>query len=451
MKRFSSILIAAASLLCALQAGAATRPHYGGTLRVAVAESPQSFDPAVMDSPALQSLLQLVFENLVRLDDRGVAQPWLASSWQVEPGDQRWRFQVRSGVTLSDGTPLDSTAVAASLRASNPQWKIFALGDLVMIETDVPEPKLPAELAASRDSIVHRDHGTLLGTGPFTITQWDAAAKHLVFSANNQYWAGRPYLDGIEVDLGRSDRDQLMLLDVGKNNLVEVAPELIRQAQSGNREVLTSSPEELLCLIFSRDTQSDAEIQARIALQRSIDSTALNNVIFQAGGEPAGALLPGWLSGYEFLFSSGGANVAAPRMRASQRLTLSLGYDPADPVAHVLADRISLNARDAGVTLQLATSENADVRLMRIPLLSLDRELALIELARQLQLAPPKLSDNSVAGLYSAENALLQTRRVIPLLHLRSAIAVRPNVHEVTVRPDGTWNLENAWLSPEMP
>jgi len=452
MKRFSSILIAAASLLCAMQAGAATRPHYGGTLRVAVLEAPQSFDPALVSSPALQSLSQLVFENLVKLDERGVPQPWLAKSWQVEPGNQRWRFQIRSGVILSDGTPLDSTAIAASLRASNPQWKIFALGDLVMIESETPEPDLPAELALCRNGIVHRDqHGALLGSGPYSVSQWDAAAKHLVLSANNQYWAGRPFLDAIEVDLGRSYRDQLMLLDLGKNNLVEVAPELIRQAQSGNRDILTSQPEELLCLVFARDPQSDAETQLRTALQRSIDTNTLNNVIFQAGGEPAGGLLPGWLSGYEFLFPSGASSNLQRARMASPRAALTLAYDSSDTIAHVVADRIALNARDAGITLQLVTSENADVRLMRVPLSSLNLELALNELARQLQLPQPKFTDNSNAAIYSAESALLQTHRILPLLHLRNAIAVRGNVHQVTVGADGSWELGNAWLSTEMP
>jgi MarR-like DNA-binding transcriptional regulator SgrR of sgrS sRNA len=242
-----------------------------------------------------------------------------------------------------------------------------------------------------------------------------------------------------------------MLLDLGKNNLVEVAPELIRQAQSGNRDILTSQPEELLCLVFARDPQSDAETQLRTALQRSIDTNTLNNVIFQAGGEPAGGLLPGWLSGYEFLFPSGASSNLQRARMASPRAALTLAYDSSDTIAHVVADRIALNARDAGITLQLVTSENADVRLMRVPLSSLNLELALNELARQLQLPQPKFTDNSNAAIYSAESALLQTHRILPLLHLRNAIAVRGNVHQVTVGADGSWELGNAWLSTEMP
>src|SRR3982074_3608683 len=99
MKRLCSILLAASSLLGPGRACAALRPHYGGTLRIAVKESPASLDTLASNVPA--GLSGLVFENLVRLDERGHPQPLLATSWQAEPGNQRWRFLLRSGVSFS--------------------------------------------------------------------------------------------------------------------------------------------------------------------------------------------------------------------------------------------------------------------------------------------------------------------------------------------------------------
>lgn len=448
MKRFKSILIVLASLACGRFALAAARPHYGGTLHISIQESPESLDPASSDSPALRSLSQLVYETLIHLDDRGRPQPRLASAWQAEPGDQRWRFQVRSGVIFSDGTPLDANTVAAALRTSNPHWKVFALGDLVMIETDAPDSEVAAELALQRNSILHRSKGEVIGTGPFTAGQLDQAAKHLTLTANDQYWGGRPFVDSIEIDFARNYRDQMMNLDLGKSDLIEIAPEAIRMTQSDTRRLLMSSPEELLCLFFARDAQSDAEVHLRTALARSIDTAALNNVVFQAGGEPTGALLPNWLSGYAFVFPSGGSAAAGLREKSPQQhVTWTLSFDAADPTARIVADRIQLNARDAGITLQTGNSDNADLRLMRVPLPSLDAQIALAELARDLQLAPPTIAGNSVGALYSAESALLQTRRVIPLLHLRSGIALRPNIRGVSIHPDGTWALQDASFS----
>ena len=453
MKRYSSLLLAASSLLWhgigSRPASAESRPHYGGTLRAAVKEMPQTPDPVTSSAP--NGLSRMIFETLVSLDDRGRPQPLLATSWQSEPGSQRWRFILRSGVSFHDGAPLDSGAVAASLRNSNPEWKVIAAGELVMIETESAHPDLPAELALARNSIVRRD-GKISGTGPFAIAQWEAG-KHATLAANEQYWGGRPFLDSVSVDFGKNDRDQMLSLDLGKADVIEVAPESIHRAHAENRVVMTSEPQELLALVFARDPGSEDEIHARNALARSIDTAAVNNVVLQGGGEPTGAPLPNWISGYAFVFSAGGSVERArqERMLSKHVPTWTLGYDPSDPIARVLAERVLLNARDTGITLQLINTGSPDLRLTRIPLSSSDPHVALAELAKALHLSQPKIGNGSVGDLYAAEKALLQSHRLIPLLHLRSAIALRPNVHDWNLLPDGTWSVSNVWLSGEKP
>jgi MarR-like DNA-binding transcriptional regulator SgrR of sgrS sRNA len=450
MKRLCSILLVASSVVWPTLTLAASRPHYGGTLRVAVKESPASLD--TLASTGAAGLSGLVFENLVRLDERGQPQPLLALSWQAEPGNQRWRFFLRGGVSFSDGAPLDSSTVAASLRNSNSDWKVIAAGETVMIESESPDPDIPAELAMARNAIVRRSDGKLSGTGPFTIAQW-VPGKHLVLAANEQCWAGRPFLDSIEVEFGKNYREQMVLLDLNKADVVQVAPESIHRAQAEAKTVTSSQPQELMALVFASEARSDAEAHARNALALSIGTPALNNVILQGGGEPTGALLPNWVSGYAFVFPSGGTpeTVRQERTQAQQSPSWTLGHDASDPVAHLAAERISLNARDAGITLQLTSSSSSDVRLVRIPLPSSDARVALRELARSLQLPQPKFAGSSLSELYSAESTLLQTHRVIPLLHIRSAVAARPNVHNWNKLPDGTWNIGDAWLSAEKP
>src|SRR5215470_14659103 len=83
MRRFCSILLVVSSLWPALAPGA-TRPHYGGSLRVAAKETPASLDPASLAVSGPIGLSRLVFETLVTLDDRGQTQPGLATSWQAE-------------------------------------------------------------------------------------------------------------------------------------------------------------------------------------------------------------------------------------------------------------------------------------------------------------------------------------------------------------------------------
>jgi peptide/nickel transport system substrate-binding protein len=450
MKRCRLILLAASSVLLAGLLHGATRPHYGGTLRIAMKEAPQSLDPSVAASGLPAGLSRHVFETLVALDANDTPQPLLATSWEADAGNQRWRFVLRGGVNFHDGTPLDANIVAAALRASNSEWRVSPLDNTVMIQTQSADPELPSELALARNSIVRRGDGKLSGTGPFAIAQW-APGKHLTLTANDQYWSGRPFLDAIEVEFSKNDREQMMLFDLAKADAVEVAPENIRRAQSEGRTIMTSHPEELLALVFATDASLDDETRARKALAASIDTGAINNVVLQGAGEPTGTLLPNWASGYAFVFPASTGQKTQEVLSAKQRPAWSLSYEASDPLAHVLAERIQLNARDAGISLKLITAGTADLRLVRVPLSSSSPQVALTELARSLQLAPPKYETGSITELYSAESTLLKSHRIIPLLHMRTAFAPRSGVHNWSVLPDGGLQLINVWLSTEKP
>jgi ABC-type transport system substrate-binding protein len=453
MRRFVLALLAASSLLPLLTVRAATRPRYGGTLRVAVRAALISLDPADPnqgDSLARRNLSSLIFDTLMILDDRGRPQPALASSWRAEPGSQRWQFQLRQGVSFSDGSPLTSDAVAASLRGANPGWRVFSTGETVVVERDSPSPNLPAELALARNGIARRDGGRPFGTGPFVVTRWEPGKK-LMLTARDDYWAGRPFLDAVDIDLGRALREQMLSLDLGKLDLVEVAPEQAHRAAAESRRLESSTPMELMALVFDRERQTPEEGRLRAALALSIDRRSLNSVLLQGGGEPTGALLPNWMSGYAFLFSPDVDLFKARQARGEirQAVPWTLGYEPADPVMRVMAERIVLNARDASVLVQPTGSGAADLRLVAVPLVSLDARVALAELAAGLGLPPSRGGANSAEDLFAAESMLLQSERVIPLLHLRASYGVSPAVRNWTSGRDGSWRLQDVWLGSE--
>jgi len=162
MKRSASALIAAASLLIGAGSTAATRPHYGGILRITVQAGLTSLDPANSSQPdsfTRRNLSRLIFDSLVDQDDRGRLQPAIATSWEPEPGNQRWHFYLRPGISFHDGTAVNTDTVAASLRTANPNWKVFATGDSVVVECDSPDPWLPAELTLPRNGIAKRECG----------------------------------------------------------------------------------------------------------------------------------------------------------------------------------------------------------------------------------------------------------------------------------------------------
>ncbi len=455
MRRTTFPLLVASSLLWAANSIAATRPHYGGTLHVQMRAAPASLDPADSNQPGgseLRNLYSLIFDTLVLLDEQGKPEPALASSWQAEPGSQRWRFFLHRGVVFQDGSPLTVEAVAASLRRANPTWKVFPEGDAVVIERDFPAPDLLAELTLPRNSIVKRDGGKMLGTGPFAVAQWDSGKK-LLLGARDEYWGGRAFLDAIDIEMGKSFRDQMISFDLGKAQIIEIAPEQAHRATAEGRHVESSAPLELIALVFRHDPQSPQEGRQRQALALSIDRELLNTVVLQGGGEPAGGLLPTWMTGYAFLFPSS-INLALARQVRSEiphTTAWTLGYDPADPAARVIAERIVLNARDAGLGIQPTSTTGGDLLLVRIPMASLDPQIALADLAARLGLTQPAADASSIESLYGAENKLLQSQRVIPLLRLRAAYGVSNTVKSWRTQRDGSWRLSNVWLAAEKP
>ena len=452
MRLFVCQLLVASSCLLAAAASAATRPQYGGTLRVSTRIVPVSLDPADStqpDSIARHNLIGLLFDNLVTIDGAGRAQPALATSWQAEPGNQRWQLSIRQNVDFQDGSPLRPDAVAASLRLTNPAWTVYPTGNSVVIECSSPAPNLLSELALSRNAIAKRTPaGTIFGTGPFQISDWQPGSK-LTLVAQEGYWGGRPFVDSVVIEMGKSVHDQMIALELGKTDLIEVAPEQVRHLSMQSRRVVTSAPLELMALVFTRDRQSPEEGRLRDALALSIDRAAMRNVLLQGQGEIAGGILPNWMSGYEFIFSSNVDLQRAQQMRGDSRQAAAwtVGYDAADPLARLVAERVALNARDAGITLQPTASSKADIRVARILLPATDSKLALASAAAALGLPQPKFAGSGAEDSFQAESRILQSQRVIPLFHLpAAAYAVGPGLRAFDVDRDGAWHLPDVWL-----
>ena len=451
MTRSAYRLLAASSLLLVTLAAALSRPQYGGTLHIALRVAPASLDPAEIapgESLARASVTALMFDNLVAADTIGHIQPALATSWQSDSGNQHWQFWIRRGVKFHDGSALTSDAVASSLRISNPGWNVIANGDSLTVETTVPTPYLLAELALPRNAIAKRSTGaSISGTGPFHVTDWQPG-KRLTLAVQEDYWNGRPFLDGIVIDMGKGSRDQLISLDLGKTDLVELTPEQVHRAAAEGRRVLRSQPVVLIALVFNKDRATPEEGHFREALSLSVDRGSMRNVLLQGQGEPASGILPNWLTGYEFVFPSQFNLLRAQQLTSGLRQSpWTLAYDSADPLARLIADRIVLNARDSGISIQTTASAAADIRLVSVTLPSLNPQLALTNFTALFGLPQPKFASSSIDDLFQAESALLQTQRVIPLLRYPLAYAVSPAVRGYSLERSGVWQASDVWLA----
>ena len=284
--------------------------------------------------------------------------------------------------------------------------------------------------------------------GPFTITRWEPG-KRAVFTANDNAGGGRPFLDGVEVELARPLRDQSIDLELGRADVVELGPAELRRAAPG-RKVWISAPVRLVALVFGPRVD-DARVREALAL--AVDRTAIHTVLLQRQGETSAALLPQWLSGYAFVFPSTADATRARSLVAglpAAARTISLGID--DPAWQTVAARIALNARDAGLTVSVApVRAAADVRLVEVRIGSDNPARALAELAGKLGLPAPAQAD-SPEELFAAERALLDGFRAIPLFHLPEVYGAGPRVKGGPgISPLGEWRFENLWIEAARP
>jgi ABC-type transport system substrate-binding protein len=398
-----------------------------------------------------EALAGLVFETLVTIDDRGRPQPALAIAWSSSNNDTHWEFALRPNVIFHDGTPLNATTVMRSLtQTSGEAWQMKAAGDRVIFDLPTPQPDLPAFLGLPQFAIsAPSAEGSAVGTGPFRVVRSASAAFTL--AANDDYWGGRPYVDSLELQTSRPSADQMTDFSLDRTDVAEVPADQLRVAQQERLRVEISRPEETWFLVFDSAKPEIRDLRLRQAVALAIDRTAIRNVIFQHQGEVASGLLPNWLSGYEFLFDSAQDVLRARQLRSEWRTLspITIAYEPSDPAARLIAERIALNAHDIGVTVQAqpVTAGVSDLRVRRVSLASLDPAAALNDLVDRLGIT---LTANAPAeSPYAIERAALDTYAAVPLVHLPRITLIGSRVHDWSASPRGDWHFDSVWLAPK--
>jgi len=440
-----------ASWLLVLFAQAAVRPHYGGTLRVEMRAAVQSLSPSSIEANTAQNRVSaLVFEPLVALDANAQPRPALAFSWQHTPDYKLWQFWLRLA-KLHDGSPVSVAQVLASLSTANPKpaWRARAEGESIIFESEVPLPTLPLQLALQKNAIYSKAaNGDPVGTGPFRVSEWQAG-KRAVMVANDDYWNGRPFLDAIEIAMDRPLREQMISLELGRADLIEVEVDQARRMSPTARRIVTSAPVELFMITFDQERRATQDPRLREAVALAIDRQAIHEVLLQRQGEPAFTLLPQWISGYAMLFTAQRNLDRARQLRNQVRNpSLMLNYDSRDALARSIAERIALNAQDAGVIVQpvgqnSSARSNADMRLTRVRLLSPDPATALAGVLATSGEGAQTTPGSSLEQIYRAEQSAVESFYVIPIAAVPEAFTLSGRVRNWSQPRSGGWPL--AW------
>jgi peptide/nickel transport system substrate-binding protein len=479
MKPLLLRLFAISSLVAlAVMAHGSSRPRYGGTVRILLHDKVMSLDPlSDEDHPATRDrMAALTFETLTTVDGQGHVQPALASFWRADSNKRSWQFHLRLA-NFHDGTVFTASDAVASLARSNPAWKFSAPDrQTVAIETPYPVQRMPEMLALMRYGIVKRQTDSagaplLIGTGSYKLTQWQTGER-AQFSANEDYWGGRPFADTIEFQMNASLRDQLMDRQLGPYSATEVSLDQLRTVEQSNQAIALSQPSDLLALVFlqsdsgGRPGKRPVDPRVRETLSLAMNRTAISSVLLQRRGVPASGLLPQWLTGYEFMFDGEQNLNHARELRADAAAfvvisPITLAYDFSDPMAKLVAERIAVDAREAGIMVQpyaeshinsrtARASINADAVLLRLPLQSTNPSVALSAYIDDLGLfqenVPAILGAARPEELLELERKMLDGFRIVPVAHIPQALWLNNNVHNWQQQVTGVWQLDQLWV-----
>src|SRR4051812_29780233 len=453
MKCTLSLSVAISLLCCAVvvPAEARTRPRFGGRVKLELRQSSPSYDPAFpQTTPEVRDQVSpLIFETLLTHQNGAIGQG-LAASWK-RLDSRRYAFTLRDGVTFSDGSDVDATAVIVALSPLLPDLRLRANGTrTVIVETPSEYPSLPAVLTLPRFAIAKHTDTAVIGSGAYVVQDWQPG-KLLLLKRNPDHWGAVPSTETVSVAFTDSAASFVSPATAG-DDAMQLTLEQARNLRSSGT-VQIGTPNALYALLWLPKTQVDDRVKQALALSLVKDAmaAALGKELASAGY----GFVPQSMSGYEFLLKSS-PDIAQARSLvrdAHFEKTISLAYPANDLAAQFAAERVAVNARDGGLNIQpyaekdMQNAENGSAMAVigRLPAESLDPAAALYATANDLKLDTSAiLRAGSAEQLFNAERELLKSWSAIPLVHVVTPLWSSPRLHDLS---NGVqWRIETSWV-----
>lgn len=498
-------------------------PRRGGVLIFAKGKDATRLDPADITDAESSTITENLFDGLVRFKPLATTlEPALAERWEVADGGRTYTFHLRHGVRFHDGTPCDAAAVKLSFdRQSHPQagqvfeyWANFFApvvdrvetldGYTVRVRLKTPDATFLTNLAISTMAIVSpasiRRWGVdvarhPVGTGPFEFVTW-VPGERIVLKANDQYWAGRPYLDKLIFKPVPENSVRLLELEVGEiQGMDGLNPDDVGRVETNPELALLSQPGMNVGYLTMNNLKppfTDARVRRAIAL--GINKQALVNAFFAGGklGEAAINPLPPTIWGYNRALKDLPYDPAQARSLLAQA-GFPNGFDmelwslpvvrPYMPQGQRTAEAIQADLAQIGVRVQLKTYEwgtyldkmgkgehqaalmgwigdNGDPDNFLFTLLdaanarpgggasnySFYRGRAVHDLLSRARTIPEQ---RLRTPLYERSERLIQQDvPLVPLFHAKQLAAFRRNVGGFQLHPTGKKDFSRVWIVP---
>jgi ABC-type transport system substrate-binding protein len=293
---------------------------YGGRLHLVGPMNVANMgDPTQNSNPTDASYTAVACESLLRYDGDGNLSPWLAWKYAIAEDGSSITFWLREGIKFQDGTPFNAEAVKYNLdfqldpKAVWPDLKVFEKCEAIdeyTVKLTFKDSKLnwPAikALAGGFSGLIfsptYLKNNTpeykrlhMVGTGPFKLVEFKRD-EYVKFDRFDDYWRGKPFLDGIDYKIISDMNTQLIAYRSGEIDTLMVQAKDRAALEADGFEVVEMPQifvSNLALLASSNDPNSPlSDIRVRQACEYAINKQQLVDTIGYGLGKVANQLYP---------------------------------------------------------------------------------------------------------------------------------------------------------------
>jgi peptide/nickel transport system substrate-binding protein len=233
--------------------------------------------------------------------------PALAADAPQRLAPRRWRIPLRTDITFSDGTALDSADVVATYTAArNPAVAseisthiepITAIAEdgphavIVDVDTDAdPTPYLlvgivPSERIEDRPAADWALNTEPVGTGPYRLER--LRPDQAVLVARDDYWGNQPQVRRLVYTHTPDDNTRAQRIVAGETDGTSLPPRLIGSIGSDEIQTVAVKSADWRAVALPAGNPFTADPQARLALNLAVDREALIRDVLAGRGRPA--------------------------------------------------------------------------------------------------------------------------------------------------------------------
>src|SRR5262245_5507291 len=272
--------------------------------------------------PAGYEAMFLIYDGLVRFNEKMQIEPQLATEWSTSADGLTWTFKLRRGVSFQDGTPVNADAVVFHLErqidpkgnaANRPLWDPIAsvkkVDDAtVAVTTHRPYGALLNTLAHGSGGVVSPDavkkQGanfklSPVGAGPYMVEKLEVGSE-LVLKRFDGYWGGKAPFARIVLRHVPDPATRLAMLQGGQADVIAAVPvESVAQIQSlPSVEVIAKPALRTFGYGFNLNRKMFQDARVRHALNHAVDRAAIIKAVFRGYATPIDSPLSPFTTGY---------------------------------------------------------------------------------------------------------------------------------------------------------